>query len=126
MQFRVLVCGDREWDDIALIRQYVVSWGRDTILIHGDCRGADRLAAQAGREILGEDHVLAFPADWDEYGRAAGPIRNTQMLKEGKPDEVFAFHNHLAKSKGTLNMIFQANRKGIPVTILSNQRRANG
>lgn len=119
---RALFCGDREWDDIAIIRQFVISLGHDAILIHGDCRGADRLAAQAGKEILGEDRVLAFPAKWNEFGNAAGPIRNQQMLDEGNPDIIFAFHNKLEKSKGTKDMVFRANRAGVHVHLISNRR----
>jgi hypothetical protein len=58
--------------------------------------------------------VERYPAQWDKFGRSAGPIRNTQMLTEGKPHGVVAFHYCLAKSKGTRNMVEQAKRKGIP------------
>jgi hypothetical protein len=61
--------------------------------------------------------VLAFPAQWDTYGRAAGPIRNRQMLNEGRPDEVIAFHEHIDESKGTANMVKIAKAAGIPTTI---------
>lgn len=43
--------------------------------------------------------LLRFPAKWNEHGKAAGPIRNQQMLTEGKPDVVFAFHDDIASSK---------------------------
>ena len=52
-----------------------------------------------------------YPADWDTHGRGAGPIRNKQMLEEGKPDLVIAFPG----GKGTANMIGQAKEAGIPV-----------
>ncbi|MBR0908260.1 hypothetical protein [Bradyrhizobium liaoningense] len=35
--------------------------------------------------------VQAFPAAWVRHGNAAGPIRNGQMLRDGKPGLVVAF-----------------------------------
>ena len=32
--------------------------------------------------------MVTYPADWDKFGRAAGPIRNQQMLDEGKPNMI--------------------------------------
>jgi hypothetical protein len=52
-----------------------------------------------------------FPADWDKHKRAAGPIRNKQMLVEGKPDLVLAFPG----GKGTRNMVAQARSAGVDV-----------
>lgn len=44
-------------------------------------------------------------------GRAAGPMRNKQMLEEGKPDLVVAFPG----GAGTENMVKQAKAAGIRV-----------
>ena len=52
--------------------------------------------------------VNPFPAQWSKYGRAAGPLRNTQMLSEGNPDIVLAFHDNIKRSRGTRNMIVQS------------------
>jgi hypothetical protein len=68
------------------------------------------LGDQHGRNaarILGVE-VLPFPAQWKKFGRAAGPIRNRQMLVEGKPDLVIAFHDDLKNSDGSKNMLAQA------------------
>ncbi len=78
-------------------------------LIHGAARGADSMAGQYGAEMGLK--VQAFPADWATHGRAAGPIRNRQMLVEGKPDLVIAF----AGGRGTANMMVQAREAGVPV-----------
>ena len=59
--------------------------------------------------------VLAFPADWDKYHKAAGHIRNQQMLTEGKPTLVLAFHHDLARSKGTKDMVRRALKAGLAV-----------
>jgi len=47
-----------------------------------------------------------FPANWNEHGRAAGPIRNQEMAGAG--DILFAFPG----GAGTTNMISNMNRKG--------------
>lgn len=46
--------------------------------------------------------IKYFPADWEEYGRQAVPIRNREMAKYG--DVALVVHNG---SKGSLNMIWQ-------------------
>lgn len=85
------------------------------LVIEGEAPGADTLAREAA-EYFGIP-VLAFPANWQKYGRAAGPIRNTEMLNEGKPDMVVAFHNDYLHSKGTKNMVEQALKRGLKVVI---------
>lgn len=124
---RVLVCGSRHFNDKELmadvLKQYAI-----TEIIEGEARGADRLS-----RIYGEGRgipVRCFPADWDKYGRAAGPIRNTQMLTEGKPDLVIAFLGPVAVSeftsglsdskysRGTKNMIDQAKKGGVETVVV--------
>ena len=60
--------------------------------------------------------MKACPAEWDTFGKAAGPIRNGWMLKM-EPDLVLAFHNDIRQSKGTANMVSIARKKGIEVKI---------
>jgi hypothetical protein len=55
-----------------------------------------------------------FPAKWDEYGKAAGPIRNQEMV-DSKPDLVLAFWD--GRSPGTLDAIKRAVLAGIEVNI---------
>jgi len=62
---------------------------------------------------------LEFPARWDLYGRAAGPLRNSQMLKEGKPNLVIAFHDNLDSSKGTKDMVNKSLKDNIEVILIS-------
>lgn len=111
---RVLVCGDRDYDDINRIRAFCFYLPKhDTVIIHGDAKGADRMAGIAARES--GLFVRAYPADWDRHGRGAGMIRNKQMLIEGKPDLVVYFHNDIAHSKGTKDMVNRALSMKIPV-----------
>src|SRR5512146_256267 len=94
---RVLVCGDREWDDFDLIYERMGGLPEGSVVIHGGARGADKLAGRAAKE---RGHkVQVFVADWDKLGKSAGPRRNSQMLTEGKPDYVWAFHDDIENSK---------------------------
>jgi hypothetical protein len=107
----LLVCGGREYKDreqlFAVLDSYRI-FPRLTI-IHGDARGADRLAGEWARER--GVPVRAFPADWNQHGKNAGPIRNAQMIREGQPDAVVAFPG----GRGTDDMVRQASRAGITV-----------
>jgi hypothetical protein len=78
-------------------------------VIHGDAVGADRFAGEWAR--LRSIEEIPFPPDWATHGRAAGPIRNKQMLDEGRPDLVVAFPG----GRGTANMVMQAMATGVPV-----------
>jgi hypothetical protein len=75
----VIVCGSRTWADRDAILEQLRLLPPDTVVIHGDQRGADRLGGSAAEEL--GLRVMPVPADWEGYGPAAGPIRNGQMLK---------------------------------------------
>ena len=116
---RILICGDRNWTDEAKIRKAVLEIHSETtieLVIEGGARGADALGKIVGRSLGIE--VISFPADWVKFGRPAGPIRNRQMLQEGKPDLVLAFHNNIMESKGTKDMIKASEKAGIPVRLI--------
>ncbi len=111
---KVLVCGDRTFEDKNLMWN-VLDKHSITEIIEGEAKGADTLARLYGEE--NNIPVKKFPADWDKFSNAAGPIRNKQMLDEGKPELVIAF---LAEnSKGTENMIAQAWKAGVTVEVIN-------
>jgi hypothetical protein len=80
-----------------------------SIVIHGDADGADHLSAAwaESRSVP----VKAFPADWATYRRAAGPIRNKQMLDQRVPDLVVA----IPGGRGTANMVLQSRNAGVAI-----------
>lgn len=115
---RILVCGSRDWTDRKTIYRNVnMPFPEPVTVIHGACRGADWIAGDVAREL--GYFIEEYPADWKKHGRAAGPIRNAQMLREGKPDMVIAFHNDIDNSKGTKDMVKRARAAGIKVIIIS-------
>ena len=113
---RALVVGDRDWDDEATIRRELRRLPRRGVVVHGDARGAERIADAVAHEL--GLRVEMYPATWRMQGRAAGPIRNRMMLARGNPDLVLAFHDNLAKSRGTKNMLALAQRARVKVRVV--------
>ena len=113
METRIIVCGGTDFNDYdylcknldVLLESY-----KEIRLVSGHAKGADtfaeRYAAEKGIPIR------VFPAEWEKYARAAGPIRNRSMLdyaKEGEP-VVAAFWN--GRSRSTRNMLKLAEAAG--------------
>lgn len=80
-----------------------------TEIAHGGAEGADMCAGNWAHAAA--IPCLVFRADWSLHGRAAGPIRNAQMLREFAPDAVIAFPG----GRGTADMIRQARAAGVRV-----------
>lgn len=92
---RLLVCGSRDWtDDIAV--EAVIKYFEPTVICQGEARGADLIAKSIAIK-LGIDFV-GYKADWKTYGKGAGPVRNTRMLKQFRPDVVVAFKDGFQRS----------------------------
>lgn len=113
----VLCCGSRNWKEWFTIKRtlyrMMLAIGFFRVL-HGGARGVDSYAGAMAR-LLNLD-VKAMPANWRKHGKAAGMIRNTEML-EREPDYVIAFWD--GSSRGTLDTIFKAvNIYRIPTIIV--------
>lgn len=110
---RILVTGSRHWTDRAVVVSALADQRRllgDAVLVHGDARGLDRLAAWVwSRWGL---PVEVHPADWERFGRAAGHRRNAEMVKAGA-DVCLAFP--IGASPGTRSCAAMAQKAGIPV-----------
>ena len=75
-----------------------------TRLAHGGCSGADFLA-----ELWAKQRQVpsrSYPPDWQGKGKAAGPIRNGEMLRQEVPDLVIGFPG----GSGTRDLLLQAQR----------------
>lgn len=136
---RILVCGGRNYavpppnataQERALARRQLVCIGQalsdycsrgvetDTV-IHGGASGADNAAGRMARELNLE--VEVHPADWKKHGRAAGPIRNQEMLDSGV-DLVLAFPG----GRGTADMVRRAREAGVEVKEINEEEFFRG
>lgn len=119
-----LFTGDRAWNDpyvvdIVLNGLMSVSFTHDErpIIVHGFATGLDSIA-KSKADLLGLT-IHGYAAEWGEYGRAAGPIRNRRILNEEDPNVCFAFHDDLANSKGTADMVDRCLMAEIPTYVIS-------
>jgi len=111
---RILVCGSRTWIDGGVregaLRRVCAAYDPQAIVIvHGAAQGADLLAAKfaARHNLQTERH----PADWQRYGKAAGLIRNAEMVAAGA-DLCLAFIRD--GSRGATHCADLAEKAGIP------------
>lgn len=105
---RILITGSRNWTDKQTIRNAIdeiaYNLGWPITIVHGHCpTGADKLADDIAKEL--DVPVERHPADWDKYGKAAGPRRNQEMVDLGA-DVCLAFP--LPDSRGTWDAIKRA------------------
>ncbi len=109
----ILVCGGRDYVNrvhlFQVLTKIATEWPGQITLIHGGASGADSLAGEWAK--LRGIRTTIYPADWKRDGRSAGPIRNSEMLIDGKPDLVVAFPG----GRGTADMVTKARRAGIPI-----------
>ena len=119
---RVLICGSRGWQDKRPIWDVLQMLEREgyvagVTIVHGDARGADRIAATLAPNC--GHRVEPHPAAWRLHGRRAGYLRNAEMLASGI-DHVYAFRS-AGVSKGTDQMITLAREAGVPVTVVERE-----
>ena len=76
-----LVFGGREFNAPEVLNLYLDHMNPDWVM-HGDARGADRLGGEWAKDR--GKKVKAFPANWSKHGKAAGFIRNEQMIESMK------------------------------------------
>lgn len=110
------MCGGRDYADVDTMYRVLDASHKAKpigVVISGMARGADSMAAMWADER--GIKVAPFPADWKANGYAAGPIRNQQMLDDGKPDIVIAFPG----GRGTADMCKRARKAGLVVLSIS-------
>lgn len=118
---KILICGDRNYKNRGRIRMTLLSlkkiYDKIEYMLEGGAKGADTLGNEVARELGFE--VKTFPANWEKYGRAAGPIRNKEMLDQLEiGDIILAFHDNFKDSKGTKNMVEIGTKKGIKTYLI--------
>ena len=118
----LIIAGGRNFNDYDYLQRmcdnFIQENGDDITVISGHAKGADQLGERYAKEQGLKLEI--FPADWNAYGKKAGPIRNEQMAKRALefPNQMLlAFWD--GKSRGTANMINTAIGLDISTDIIS-------
>lgn len=114
---QVIVAGSRDCHDPELLQKAIRDTGWEiTSIVHGGARGADTLADQyADNNNIPK---LVFQADWNKNGKAAGPIRNSEMIdyvKQTSGSGVILLWD--GKSRGTWDVLKKSYAAGLKVWV---------
>lgn len=118
----VIVSGARTLKDRTPIERVLERIEGQVAFYHGGAEGADTLAKEYA--LLRGWTVYDWPANWDLYGKAAGPIRNAEMLLDaiklskttGRDLHLYAFP--VTRNGGTRNCIAIARTLKVPTTVI--------
>jgi len=108
---KVAVIGSRTFENYTKLESVLDQYDISEI-ISGGARGADSLAELYA--LNKNIPVKIFKADWSKYGKAAGFIRNKDIIDNC--DIVIAFWD--GKSKGTQHSINLAKKQGKTVEVI--------
>jgi len=114
---RVAIVGSRDFGQIEggekLVRHYIHQLPLETIVISGGAKGPDSWAINTAQER--GMRTLVFLADWNKHGKAAGPIRNQQIVDSC--DWLVAFYD--GKSRGTADSVRRCEIGHIPHAVIT-------
>ena len=116
--FNLLIAGGRDFSNYNLLARRCAAYiaencgVQEPIILSGCASGADSLGEQFAMEYSLECRY--FPAQWEKYGRAAGPMRNRQMAQVANGAVVFWD----GRSRGTRSMIGYLRQMGVPFEVV--------
>lgn len=108
---RVAIVGSRTFQNLQLVRDYVQGLPEDTIVVSGGAKGVDRTAEDAACKCGLKTQI--YLAAWDEFGKVAGLLRNSDIVRNC--DRLVAFHRQ--NSRGTADSIMKARAAGKSVDV---------
>jgi predicted Rossmann fold nucleotide-binding protein DprA/Smf involved in DNA uptake len=109
---KVIIAGSRDFHDYDIVLKAIKeSQFNISEVVSGMASGVDQLAIRYAQENNLPLHE--YWAEWEFYGKSAGPIRNRLMAKNA--DALIAIHSK--DSKGTKNMIETALKEGLRVFV---------
>lgn len=111
---RVGIVGSRDYPAPRLVRSFVAGLPAGSVVVSGGYGAVDVAAASMGRRL--GLIVDEFMADWLRFGRAAGPIRNRELVRSGLYCLV-VFLSSDVPSDGSRDAIKAAKAAGVPVFI---------
>ena len=110
---KTIVAGSRDYTNYTAVASILrrCPWGI-TEVVCGEARGADAMGRKWAEN--NDVKIASFPADWDQYGKAAGYKRNTEMAEYA--NACVAFWD--GKSTGTKHMIDIALEHGLHLLVV--------
>jgi len=109
----IVITGGRDYKDKKTVFKVLNVLNPQKIYV-GDCpTGVDKFVLEWQTNNM-RTALLQFKADWDEHGRAAGPIRNKEMILAAKQDN-FDFVIAFPGGKGTVDCVKHAKNAGFVV-----------
>jgi len=114
-KFKVIIAGGRDFTNYQMVEDHcdrILKNKENIEIVSGGATGVDALAETYS--VKKGFQFIKFSANWKEYGKAAGPIRNRQMAKYA--DALIAFWN--GQSRGTKNMIELAAKESLKTRII--------
>lgn len=113
---KVIIAGSRNFINYQKLKkecdEFLQNQKNIEIVSGNHYKGADKLGIQYA--IQKGLNLIKFPAEWNKFGKAAGPKRNKEMAIAA--DALIAFWD--GKSRGTKNMIELAKQKGLKVKVI--------
>jgi hypothetical protein len=113
---KLIIAGGRNFTNYKQLvqecNQFLIGQATIEIVSGAYFKGADLLGEKYAKER--EYKLTKFPADWNKYGKSAGPKRNQQMANYA--DALIAFWD--GKSRGTKHMIEMAKQSKLRMIIL--------
>jgi hypothetical protein len=106
------------FDDVMV--RLVEMFGCPSKVVHGSAKGLDTMAAEwADRLAI---PWVGMSADWANHGKAAGPIRNEDLLRKYKPKRLIAFPG----GRGTADMVKRAKNRNGAIEVIEIEPTSNG
>jgi hypothetical protein len=110
---KLAIIGSRDFTDYSLLEQTLEFYKPYiTLVISGAAKGADSLGERWA--LSNKIKTLIFPANWNEYGKRAGFIRNEDIIQNC--DCCVAFWDGV--SKGTKHSISLCEKYDKPLKIV--------
>jgi len=114
-KMKTIIAGGRDFKDFQYLEACIsevllYGWNISTV-ISGAAKGADNLGEAWALSF--DIRVQKFPANWEKYGKGAGPRRNEEMAKEA--EALIAFWD--GESKGTRDIISRALKHNLYIKI---------
>lgn len=115
---KLIIAGGRDYNDYNFFKEKTAAYiseiqnGEPVQIVSGGANGVDKMG-----EIFAKENnldLIVFQADWNKFGRGAGPQRNKQMADYGT--HLLSYWN--GESRGTKSMISLAEKKGVKVNVI--------